>query len=145
MKTKLSAMAIVLGAASLLAGCSSDYTVEFNYLSNPPTGSDISVEFDQVRLQDGVAVAVLARPFRNESKMDWETNLELQTSNPGIFDLERLEFDVDREERKDDDLRDGDWRYMLWGRAVGSSNIEVWIDGELEAEIPVFVNPQPEG
>lgn len=144
MMNKLVQVAALLGAASFLGGCSSEFGVEFGYLSSPPLGADVSVEFGQIRLEDGLAVAVVARPLEDQDKMDWETTLELEPSDTRIVDVERLEYDPEREERKDYDLRDGDWSFMIWGRAPGRATIDVWVDGEIEAEIPVFVNPQPE-
>ncbi len=134
---------LVVGALSTVA-CSKDYSVEFEYASSVPAGAQISIEFDQIRMEDGYAVAVVARPLANDDKMEWETQLDLQSSNLSVFEIERTGFDEEREERKDYDLRDGDWGFMLWARRPGSAVLDVWIEGELEAEIPVFVNPQPE-
>ncbi len=132
-------------AASLLGGCAADYSVDFGYLSSPPVQADIAVTFEQIRLQDGYAVAVIARPLKNDDKMDWETTLELEPTDRRVVDLERLEFDEEREERKEYDRREGDWRYTIWGRAPGAASLQVWIDGEHEAEIPVLVSAQPDG
>lgn len=144
MMKKLLHVATLLGGVALLGGCSSEFGMDFGYLSSPPLEADIAVEFGQIRLEDGYAVAVVARPLEDQDKMDWETTLELEPSDTRIFDVERLEYDPEREERKDYDLRDGDWSFMLWGRTPGRATLDVWVDGELEAEIPVFVNPQPD-
>ena len=81
-------------------------------------------------LEEGFAVAVIARPMDNSDKMDWETQLELEPSFNGVFDIERMPWDQELEERKDYDLRDGDWGFLMWGMAPGQSNIEVYVDGE---------------
>jgi hypothetical protein len=130
----------LLAAGLFLAGCGSDIHIDFDYLDAPP--GDVSVEGNSIRLQDGIAVAVIARPIDDDEKMDWETLLELQSTDLRTFEIDRLEFDEARETRKDSDLRDGDWRFLLWGRRPGNARLEIWIDGEFEGEIPVQVNPQ---
>jgi hypothetical protein len=139
MKTTFGVLALSLAT---LAGCSSDYTLDFEYLDAPP--GVVSLDNRQVLLEDGVAVAVLARPLEDNDRMDWETQLDLQSSNLRTFDIDRLEYDDERELRKDEDLRDGDWSFLLWGREPGNAVLEVWIDGELEREIPVTVSRQEE-
>lgn len=134
----------LLGAAAMLMGCGRDFSMDFVLLSKPAGASEIAMSFDRIQLEEGFAVAVQAVPLDNSDQMEWETQVELfDTGFDEIVRIERMEFDEDLEERKDRDLRTGDWNFVLAGAATGSTTMEVWIDGELEAEIPVFVNPQP--
>jgi hypothetical protein len=135
--------ALVVGAAVLTTGCARDFSMDFELQNLPEGAGDISVGFDQIRLEDGLAVAVIARPLESSDKMDWETQVELEPTFNSSFRVERMDWDEDAEERKDHDLRDGDWNFMLWGVTPGQGTLEVFIDGDFEAEIPVFVNPQP--
>lgn len=134
-------LVLIMGFAT---GCSRDFSVEFERITTPEADGarDVSVTFEQVRLEEGFAVAVIARPQDNSDKMEWTTQIELEPSFNGVFGIQRLAWDEEAEESRDYDLRDGDWSFVLWGMATGQGNLEVYIDGEFETDIPVIVGAQ---
>ncbi len=138
-------VAIVLGLAWSLAGCARDISVDFEPLSFPQEATNMSLAFERIQLEDGFAIAVVARPLDNLDKMSWKTQVELEASINGVFKVDRLDWDEEAESRKDYDLRDGDWNFVMWGVQPGLGTLEVYIDGEFETDIPVLVNAQPEG
>ena len=141
---KLAKIALLVAFASALIGCGPDLSMDFILLSKPEGATDIDVSFEQVRLEEGFTVAVQARPLDNSKKMDWETQVELfEAGFDDVMSIQRMEFDEDREEDRDSDLREGDWNFLFSANRTGSATMEVWIDGEFELDIPVFVNPQP--
>ncbi len=142
MKTR-NGIAALAALAALCTGCAKDISIDFEVLSFPDGNPEISVEFSQIRLEEGLAVPVIARPLDNSERMDWETQVELIPAGGGAFRVERMDWDEDREESRGMKVRDGDWNFMLWGTATGQGIIELYIDGDFETEIPVFVNPQP--
>ncbi len=142
---RVAGMALVLGMVASTTACSRDVSLDFELLSLPQGAQDVNVGFEQIRLEEGFAIAVMARPLDDAEKMDWEKQVELEPTGFGsVMRVERMDWDEDSEERRDRDLRDGDWSFMMWGVSTGAANLEVYIDGEFEAEIPVVVSPQEE-
>lgn len=129
---------ILLVAAALagLSGCSSDYRIDFTYNSSPPDGAIIS--FDSIRIHEGIAVGVEAQPMDDDELMDRETFVRLVSDDPSVLGVQSTlsKADVDAS----DDL--ANWSFVIFGVKTGSTRVTVYIDDELEGEIPAVVEPQ---
>jgi hypothetical protein len=115
-------------------GCGGPYWIDFQLRSSPPDG-DVDVSRDRVQLEEGMAIAVVARPIDDDEIMSNDTPVLLEAANTQVFGAERGEYDEDTE-------RYGDWAFILYGKRAGGTVMDVWIDGELEGEISVFVAEQ---
>jgi hypothetical protein len=139
MKAWMMVVALGLGAT----GCADDYRISFEELTSPVGFA--SVSYEEIRIDQGTALAVIANPVDEDGhRLDLETVVELVAESPGILGISRLEFDQEAEEDRPDDLRRGDWRFVLYGKTPGNTFVHVWIDGEIEGEIPAVVDePRP--
>ena len=128
--------ALALAALGGAAGCGGFDRLDFQYKSAPPDGATVS--FDQIRIHEGIAVGVKALPYDGNDLMDEETLVELDTANPGVLGVGRGVEDADFD--ADDEC--ANWNFVLYGAGEGTTELTVRIDEDLEARIPVFVEPQ---
>ena len=112
--------------------------MQFEHLTDAPGFASIHEE--EIRLEEGLAVAVVANPVDDDhDRLDVDTPVELVSSDDRVLGIARLEFDPDEEEEKSESRQRGDWYFVIFGHSVGSTAVEVFIDGELEQEIPAMV------
>lgn len=124
----------VLAAVGLLTavattGCSSQYAdLEVRIEGAAPDGS--VVRHDQVRLEEGVALRVHARP-RSASPQEYE--------EPDAVELRGLDAEILQAFRDAEE----DWRWVLVARGAGETCLEVIVEGVVEDCIPAKVTQVP--
>ena len=126
-------LALCAGLLSAVTGCSGFDRLDFTYRSAP--ADNASVTYEAVRMHEGIAVGVAARPMDDDEQMDTDTVVQLETKNPGVVQVAPAPRDEDLEE-------DAPYEFVIWGVAAGEASLGVIIDGELEGEIPVFIEAQ---
>ena len=117
-------------------GCTSFDELDFTFRSVPPT--NVIVSFDEIRIQEGVGVGVIARPLDDGVEMDVDTKVELESKNPGVLGVGPSEPNAFEEESEDKE----NWTFLIWGVQAGTTEVSVRIDGELLARIPATVEAQ---
>jgi hypothetical protein len=123
----------MLALLVLGTGCEGFDHLDMVLRSAPPDGAVL--HSDEIRIHEGIAVGFAARPMEDEhDMMDEETVVRLETGNPGIFQVAPAP-------REDDD-DEAPYEFVIWGVAAGESVLGVFIDGDFETEIPVFVDEQ---
>jgi hypothetical protein len=124
------AMPLLLAAT----GCGGFDRLDMVLRSAPADGATLTS--DEIRLHEGVAVGFAARPMEDDNEqMDEETVVRLESGNPGIFQV--------APSPRDEDLGDeAPYEFVIWGVAPGESSLGVFIDGDFETEIPVFIDEQ---
>ena len=108
--TKLFTGLFALGALAL-TGCSSDYRVDFQILTDAPP--EVFVTSDLIEIPAGMAVGVRALPVVDDERTNDRLDLFPQRNNivgiePGL------------EERT----------WVIWAKNPGSTAVDVFIDGE---------------
>ena len=117
---------------ALGSGCESFDHLDMVLRSAPPDGAVL--HSDEIRIHEGIAVGFAARPMEDaHDSMDEETVVYLESANPGVFQ-------VAPSPREDDD--EAPYEFVIWGVAAGESSLGVFIDGDFETDIPVFVDEQ---
>ncbi len=130
-------VAVALGAT----GCAEDIKLDFRIQSAPPG----TAHFDSrsIDITEGLAVVAVAVPLEeDDDRLDWETSVELDTLNPQVLTVTRLEYPEDEEDRKEESRRNGDWYFTFAAASVGNTTLEYYVDGDFEGEITVRVIPQ---
>lgn len=130
-----SAVAITGALAAFVAGCSGFDRLDFVYESAPP--DDAIVSFEGIEIHAGIAVGVEARPVDGDEIMDEDTQVELDSRNPGVLGIAPAQPDEDVD--NDDKYN---WKFVVFGVGPGTTQVVVTIDGEIEAEIPAVVQEQ---
>lgn len=69
--------------------------------------------------------------------MDSSTEVLLQSKNPGVLGVGPGE-PTDAEKSRDEE----NWTFVIFGVAPGQTEVQVFIDGTLEAHIPATVGAQ---
>jgi hypothetical protein len=126
-------LAALLIAALPALGCSSFDRLDFTFRSAPPDNA--SVTYEEIRIHEGIAVGVAARPMDGNEQMDNDTVVQLETKHPGVVGVATAPRDEDLEE-------EAPYEFVVWGIGAGEASLAVIIDGELEGEIPVVVLAQ---
>ena len=121
------------GALSALTGCSGFDRLDFTFNSAP--ADNATVTYEQIRIHEGIAVGVSARPMDGDEQMDEDTVVQLETKNPGVAMVMPAPRDQELEE-------EAPYEFVIWGVGAGSASFAVIIDGDIEGEIPVFVEAQ---
>lgn len=130
---------VVAALAVALGGCTSFDELDFTYRSVPPAGLTVDVSFDQIRIPEGVGVGVVARPLDDGIEMEVDTEVDLESKNPGVLVVGRSQAN----ELEEEDEGKENWSFLLYGASAGSTEVAVRIDGELVARIPATVDAQP--
>ena len=127
MRRRLATM--LLPGVLALGGCGSQYAdLEVRIEGAAPSGS--VVRFDQVRMEEGVALRVHARP-RSGTPQEFE--------DPDAVDLRAMDPEVLQAFRDAED----DWRWVLVARGAGETCLEVIVEGVVEDCIPTTVTQVP--
>ncbi len=129
----LTIFGIGLALALTSTGCGGPYWIDLQ-LRSSPAGDEPELSRDRIQVEEGVAIAVLARPVDDGEFMDRSTPVLLEAANGQVFGVERGDYD--------EDAHHGDWAFIIYGKRTGSTVLDVWIDGELEGEITAFVGEQ---
>ena len=108
--------ALSLGVALAATGCSSDYRVDFQILTNAPP--DVLVTSDLIEVPAGMAVGVRAVAVIDGERRKDRVELFAQRSN--IIGIE-----PSIEERT----------WVIWAKNPGSTAVEVFIDGDYVGDI----------
>ena len=130
---------VILAAFSLLAiGCADHNQVEFEHLTDAP--GTASIFEDEIQIEEGLAVAVVAKPVDDDrERLGLDTEVVLMSNDQQVLGISRLEFDEEEQEDRSESMQRGDWGFVIFGRSVGNTVVEVFIDGEREQEIPAMV------
>jgi hypothetical protein len=107
-------------AACALSGCSSDYWVDFKYVSD--ADSRVIVSRDRVEIPVGFAVAVEAYPIEDGERQGYD--LDMRPGRPGIVGVDRGIEDL---------------RWVFYGEDIGETSIELFFDGEYVADLPASI------
>ena len=121
----------VVVCAMFSGGCAADYDLDMEMQTIPPTSVVLD---DHVQINEGIAVAFIARPLDGGDVMDEETRIDLRSSDPSIL---RVEI-VDNLSLRPDD---GEWGFALWGASRGNTELTAFFDREEAVVIPVTVLP----
>lgn len=137
---------VALCAAALAVfsvGCGHEYDADLTVLSDPPRSVEVSSR--SLAIDEGLAVAVEAIPIEDDERMDWDTLVEVQSLDQSVLEVHRLAYDEAKERAKDDEEdREGDWRFMLYARAAGTTTLLVTVGDDGELDVPVAVTTPPE-
>lgn len=121
-------------ALAVGTGCSGFDHLDMVPRSAPPDGAVL--RSDEIRIHEGIAVGFAARPMEDaHDTMDEDTVVVLESADLGIFQVAPAP-------REDEDDDEAPYEFVLWGVAAGESSMGVFIDGDFETDIPVFVEPQ---
>ena len=129
----------LLAAFSLLAiGCADNNHVEFEHLTSAPGNADVFE--NEIQIEEGLAVAVVAKPVDDDrERLELDTEVVLVSDDEQVLGIARLEHDSEEQDDRADSMQRGDWAFVIFGRSVGNTVVEVFIDGEREQEIPAMV------
>jgi hypothetical protein len=133
MRSPVVSLAIAASIGGLL-GCSSFDRLDFQYKSAPPDNAIVT--YDAIRMHEGIAVGVVARPMDGNDVMSDDTRVELQSQNPGVIGVGQGVAD------DPNDTSQANWNFVFYGVGVGSAQIIVRVDGSQQTEIPVTVEAQ---
>jgi hypothetical protein len=106
--------------AALLGGCGSDYWVDFKYISD--ADARVLMTRDRIEIPVGFAVGVEAYPVEDGERQT--VDLEMSPARPNIVGVDR-------------GLEEQQW--VFYGESVGSTQLELYFDGELVGEMPAVV------
>ncbi len=106
----------VMGAALALAGCSTDYRVDFQIVSDAPP--EVLVTSDLIEVPAGMAVGVRAVAVIDGERRKDRVELFPQRSN--IIGIEPS-------------IQDRIW--VIWAKNPGSTAVEIFIEGEYVGDI----------
>jgi hypothetical protein len=126
-------MVFALGCAPATVGCAGLDDIRFQLLTDPPGTAQIT--FEQISIPEGHAVAVRAIPISGDEPIDEDDPLELVPTNPFVLGVNESPLSDE-----DDDVANR--TFVIHGASQGSTEVSVFVDGELEAEIPALVGPQ---
>jgi hypothetical protein len=126
-------MTVLVALATSATGCAGLDDIRFRLLTDPP--GEAQLTFDQITMQEGIALAVRAIPISGDEPIDADIPMELLPTNPFVLGVSATELGDE-----DDDVANRS--FVIHGASQGSTEISVFIDGELEAEIPALVGPQ---
>lgn len=115
------ALALALVASS--AGCSSEYWVDFTYVSD--AAPSVLVDSDRIEIPAGLAVGVTATPVEDGERTGLA--LDMVPVRPGIIGIDQA-------------LEERQW--VIYGISAGATSIELWFAGELVGEMPAVVTEQ---
>ena len=127
MKTSRPLLCALAVAAAALAGCGPSFDhLEFTNRTTPPDSTSVSE--NEIRIQVGIAIGVIATPYDgNEAMDDEDTTLELESDNPGVIGV-------------DPALEHGS--FVIYGVGAGTANVRIIVDGSDEGRIPATVTLQ---
>lgn len=135
MKRSATLVCLALGLAG--TACSGFDSLDITFKSAPPDNA--TVTFEQIRIHEGIAVGITARPMDGDEQMDEDTQLVLESRNPGVLGVAPGEQDDQDEDPED---RPPNYNFVLFGAKAGTTSVVVLVDGDIEAEIPAVVEPQ---
>ena len=119
--------ALALGAGLTvlaLAGCSHDYWVRFQLLTDAPV--DAVVDRDDIEIPLGYAVAVRALPMRDDEEASSDMKVDLQSRRPSTLGV-------------DNGLRDRE--FVIYGSELGTTTVDVYFGDSYADEISATVVP----
>ena len=119
-----------------VTGCSGFDRLDFTFKSAPPDSAQVT--FQQIRIHEGIALGVTARPMDGSEQLDEDMVVELESKNPAVIGVAPGLPDFDPEEEEDR----ANWSFVIFGASAGTAVIEVRIDGDVEAQIPATVEAQ---
>jgi hypothetical protein len=103
----------VVAAAWLLGGCSHDYWVDLDLLTD--ADPSVVVNRDEVRIPLGYAVAVRATPMKEEDRLDADVEVDLESLRGDLLGVDR-------------GVRDRE--FIVFGASVGQTEIDVSFGGD---------------
>jgi hypothetical protein len=112
------AAALAIGAA----GCDPFTRLDFTDQTSVP--SDDQVRFEQIRLTEGRAIGVIAKPMQGDEPMDDDTTVELASHDADIAG-------VGPSIKKHS--------FVVFGAGRGTTSFSVTVNGNVERDIPVEV------
>jgi hypothetical protein len=119
------ALALGAGLAALaVTGCSHDYWVRFQLLTDAPV--DAVVDRDEIELPLGYAVAVRALPMRDDEALSSDMTVDLQSRRPSTLGV-------------DDGLRERE--FVIYGSELGATTVDVYFGDDYAGEISATVVP----
>jgi len=121
--------ASIVGACAVFAaGCTPDFDrLDFVSRTTPP--NDVTLTFERVDMQTGVAVGVIVVPSANGEEMDDDILVEIRSKNTDV-----LGVDPALEDRS----------FVIYGVGPGTTDIVIEIDGSYRGTIPASVILQQE-
>lgn len=126
----------LLGALASLAACDSFDHLEISLNSTPPV--PVVVTYDQIKVPEGVAVIATTRPMSDTGVMSTDTEVQLNAVDSDVLGVSfALPFEAASESSGPQ------WTFVLMGLRVGSTTLNVRVDGDEKKQIPVTVDAQP--
>jgi len=116
--SRLAWIAVVVGLAT---GCTSDHSLEYTLLSDPP--ESVLLSDDVIEIPAGVAVAARVVPIEDDERGSQRVRFAPQ--RVGIIGIENV--------------ADEDRAFVLWGMEPGQSDVDVSFDGERVLRIQAVV------
>jgi hypothetical protein len=118
-------VALGVGIAALaVTGCSHDYWVRFQLVSDAP--AQAVVDRDDIEIPLGYAVAVRALPMRDDQELSSDMTVELQSRRPSTLGV-------------DDGLRERE--FVIYGSELGTTTVDVYFGDDYADEISATVVP----
>jgi len=118
----------------LLTGCAGFDHIEFSVSSSPV---NVTVTNNEIRIPEGVAVVVKARPMTTDDVMSSDTEVKLLAGNPVFLGVSFAFPDSGSSESSE-----AQWSFVLSGVHVGTTTLSVQVDDEVEREIPAVIVAQ---
>jgi hypothetical protein len=114
---------LLLGAALFTSGCASDYWVALTTISDAPPS--VQVNRSRIEIPAGLAVGVRAEAMEDDERTGQQ--VDFVPVRAGIIGIEQA-------------LENDEW--VIYGVSPGNTDVEVWFDDELVAEMPAVITEQ---